>query len=104
MRRIKSACAPRRLDGQFRIPTAMQYRLRERTMRAAIGISAIPRMRTPSRFNFNLGVNLQSTGIPVSRGSYLSPLGQELAPWHLHQVAVASSGLSPQPLLISAAG
>jgi hypothetical protein len=56
MRRIKSACAPRRLDGQFRIPIAMQYRLRERTMRAAIGISAIPRMRTPSRFNFNLGV------------------------------------------------
>jgi len=49
-------------------------------------------------------LNLQSTGIPVSRGSYLSPLGQELAPWQLHQVAVASAGLSPQPLLISAAG
>jgi len=49
-------------------------------------------------------LNLQSTGIPVSRGSYLSPLGQELAPWQFDQVAVASAGLSPQPLLISAAG
>jgi hypothetical protein len=49
-------------------------------------------------------LNLQSTGVPVSRGSYLSPLGQELAPWQLHQVAVASAGLSPRPLLISAAG
>src|SRR5579862_1852317 len=55
-------------------------------------------------FHFIWELNLQSTGIPVSRGSYLSPLGQELAPWQLHQVAVASAGLSPQPLLISAAG
>ena len=31
------------------------------------------------------------------------PTGQELAPWQLHQVAVASQGLSPQPLWISAA-
>jgi len=31
------------------------------------------------------------------------PHGQELAPWRLHQVAVASQGLSPQPLWISAA-
>src|SRR6202046_4655993 len=34
----------------------MQHCLRERTMRAAIGTSAIPHMRMPSRFNFNLGV------------------------------------------------
>jgi len=31
------------------------------------------------------------------------PTGQELAPWFLHQVAVASQGLYPQPLWISAA-
>jgi hypothetical protein len=32
------------------------------------------------------------------------PTGQELAPWHWGLVAVASSGLFPQPLWISAAG
>src|SRR6202050_2879647 len=68
-------------------------------------ISASPHVQTPILVLTSLWeLNLQSTGDPVSRGSYLSPLGQELAPWQLHQVAVASAGLSPQPLWISAAG
>jgi hypothetical protein len=47
-------------------------------------------------------LSLQSTETR-SVEDLISPHGQELAPWHLHQVAVVSSGLSPQPLSISAA-
>jgi hypothetical protein len=47
---------------------------------------------------------LSSDRVPVSRGPYLSRAGQEEAPGHCCLVAVASSGLSPQPLWISAAG
>jgi hypothetical protein len=71
---------------------------------AATDISKSARAEADSGLTSLWELNLQSTGVPVSRGSYLSPLGQELAPWQLHQVAVASAGLSPQPLLISAAG
>jgi len=82
----------------------MQHSLRERFMRRdrRIGKSACADAAPGLTSIWEL--NLQSTGVPVSRGSYLSPLGQELAPWQLRQVAVASAGLSPQPLLISAAG
>src|SRR4029077_20666762 len=45
-----------------------------------------------------------SDRIPVSRGPYLSLVGQEVAPGRCRLVAVASSGLSPLPLWISAAG
>ena len=41
---------------------------------------------------------------PVSRGPYLSLVGQEVAPGRCRLVAVASSGLYPLPLWISAAG
>jgi hypothetical protein len=40
---------------------------------------------------------------PVSRGPYLSLVGQEVAPGRCRLVAVASSGLYPLPLWISAA-
>ena len=37
----------------------------------------------------------------IDRPGFISPgIGQELAPWRQSQVAVASSGLFPQPLLI----
>src|ERR1700720_3197996 len=48
-------------------------------------------------------LNLQRPGFR-STEDLISPHGQELAPWHMDQVAVASKGLSPQPLWISAGG
>ncbi len=48
------------------------------------------------------GQNLQKIGFDQPRILSI-PIGQELAPWFSDQVAVASSGLSPQPLWISAA-
>jgi hypothetical protein len=82
----------------------MQHSLRERFMRRDRRICKSAFADAEPGLTSIWELNLQSTGVPVSRGSYLSPLGQELAPWQLRQVAVASAGLSPQPLLISAAG
>src|ERR1700691_2005211 len=98
--RLRAARSGRTVPHQM----AMQHRPRERSMRCDghSGKSAYADAEPGLTSIWEL--NLQSTGVPVSRGSYLSPLGQELAPWQLHQVAVASAGLSPQPLLISAAG
>jgi hypothetical protein len=48
-------------------------------------------------------VHLLTSPGGVSQGFYLSRTGQEVAPWHLGQVAVASKGLFPQPLWIKAA-
>jgi len=48
-------------------------------------------------------LNLQQPGFR-SIEDLISPHGQELAPWHMDQVAVASQGLSPRPLWISAGG
>jgi hypothetical protein len=54
--------------------------------------------------DFSLGVESSMTPRIRSQMRILSlPTGQELAPWRLHQVAVASTGLSPLPLWISAA-
>lgn len=62
-------------------------------------LEQMPRFNSTSAWE----LNLQRPVAGLSRILSL-PTGQELAPWQLHQVAVASQGLSPQPLLISAAG
>ena len=81
----------------------MEMGLGERDMRRNIHSQHL--LEQTLRFSLTSAweLNLQRPEAGLSRILSL-PTGQELAPWQLHQVAVASQGLSPQPLLISAAG
>lgn len=98
---MKSTPHPRGTASERLAGVAMTSRTRHASL---VTSNSTAKSGCTRRFHFSLGVESSN-----DRGSGQSrilslPIGQELAPWITVQVAVASQGLSPRPLWISAAG